>query len=184
MRSELTNLLPSWRQHAFRRGYFIRLGIVIAWFVIMLMLVASVLLLPTYVFLTASENVQRDRLSNIRSTASSADDKVLSEQLSALSNNAMTLSALADERSVSAMLRTLLAVPHPGITLSNFAYSSSSNKNQNMCTISGTATTRDALRSYQLALQSAPFVRSADLPVSTYAKDTAITFTITVTLAP
>jgi hypothetical protein len=50
--------------------------------------------------------------------------------------------------------------------------------------VSGIAVTRGALRAYQLALQSAPFAVAANLPVSAYAKDTDIAFTITVTLTP
>jgi hypothetical protein len=39
------------------------------------------------------------------------------------------------------------------------------------------------LRSYQLALQGASFARAVDLPVSAYAKDADIAFTVTITLA-
>jgi len=48
----------------------------------------------------------------------------------------------------------------------------------------GIAATRDALRNYQIALQNAAFARAADLPVSAYAKDSNISFNITITLKP
>jgi len=50
--------------------------------------------------------------------------------------------------------------------------------------VSGTAANREALRTYQLALQGAPFTLTAALPVSAYAKDSDIAFTITITLSP
>ncbi len=48
-------------------------------------------------------------------------------------------------------------------------------------TVSGMAATRDALRQYATALGGLPYVSKADLPISAYAKDSDITFTITLT---
>lgn len=186
MHNELTNLLSLERRSALRRDYFIRLSIVAVFLVIALILAAAALLLPTFVFLTANESAVKTRLASIESTLSSSDDIALSAQLAALSNSAASLSALANTRPVSMVVRTILAVSRPGVTLSNFVYSAATNANNNQSTlaISGIAATRDALRSYQLALQGSSFVHSADLPVSAYAQDANIAFTITVTLAP
>ncbi len=183
MHNELTNLLPFERQQAFRRDYVVRLGVVSLVLVIALICVAALLLVPTYVFLTESTRAKETQLANVMSTLSSSDDAALSAQLTALSSRAATLTKLADAPSASATIRAMLAISRPGVTLSGFSYSSATTRPGTLA-ISGVAATRDALRMYQLALQSAPFARSADLPVSAYAKDTDITFTITVTLAP
>ena len=98
--------------------------------------------------------------------------------------DAAALNALADIPSASGIFRTVLAVSRPGITLSGFAYTPAGDKAPRVLILSGAAATRDALRSYQLALQGASFALSATLPVSAYAKDTDIAFAITVTLAP
>jgi len=184
MRNELTNLLPNERLRAIRLDYFIRLGVIAALIVTMLTSAAAILLLPTYIFLTASASSEKTRLANIESSLSSSNDVALSAQLTALSNSAKILSVLGSVRTVSEITRDVLVIPRPGITLSGLAYSPATSKSQNIFTISGISATRDALRSYQLALQSAPFVSSANLPVSVYAKDTNIAFTITITLAP
>jgi len=184
MHNELTNLLPQKRLRALRRDYFLRLGVVAALFLIALVFASAVLLIPTYVFLTASQRTKEARLANIESMPSSAEEAAFSAQLAALSNNAATLTALADAPSAIATIRAALAVSHPGISLSGLVYSPDTEKGSRTLLISGLGTTRDALRNYQLAIQSAPFARSANLPVSTYAKDTNIDFTITVTLAP
>lgn len=184
MHNELTNLLPSDRQHALRRDYFIRLSTIAALLVTALTIATAILLIPTYVFLTASYSASKTRLANIGSTISSSEDVALSAQLATLSNNTKILSALADEYSISTIMRAVIAIPRPGVVLSSFAYSPVVGKKQRTLEISGEAATRDALRAYQLALQKAPFASSADLPVSAYAKDSDITFTITVTLLP
>jgi Tfp pilus assembly protein PilN len=183
MQNELTNLLPENRQRALRRGYFLRLGVVVIIFLILLTCAAAVLLLPTYIFLTESARTKEFRLESVESAVSSQDESALSTQLSTISDDYKILGMLAETPSVSATIRAVLAISRPGITLSGFSYSLADDKNSNILTISGIAATRDALRSYQLALQSAPFVTSADLPVSVYAKDTDIDFTITVTLS-
>jgi Tfp pilus assembly protein PilN len=184
MRNELTNLLPEERQRALRRDYFLRLGIVIIAFFIALTCAAAILLLPTYVFLAESQRAKETHLASIESVLSSSDESALSAQLAALSNDAATLESLSGAPSVSETIVTALAISRPGITLSGFSYSPGTGDNPGTLAISGTAETRDALRNYQLALQSAPFAQSANLPVSAYANDTDIAFTITVTLAP
>jgi hypothetical protein len=184
MRDDLTNLLPPERQSALSRDYFIRLGVVVVGFVVALTLASMVLLVPTYVLLTESTRAKEAHLATIESTFSSTDATALSARLAALNKNAITLSTLAQRPSASAIIRSVLAISRPGITLSGFTYTPAEVKKPGTLAISGTALTRDALRSYQLALQGAPLALSADLPVSAYAKDSDITFTITVTLAP
>jgi hypothetical protein len=138
------------------------------------------------VFLNGNENAQKIRLASIESTLSSSDDAALSAQIETLSNSAMSLTTLAKTYSASVSMRAILAISRPGVTLSHFDYSiaTAANKNKNTLAISGVSVTRDALRNYQLALQGSSLVQSADLPVSAYAKDTDIAFTITVTFAP
>lgn len=184
MRKALTNLLPEDRQRALRRDYFLRLTVVAIAFLIVLALAAAILLLPSYVFLSENFHTKESRLASIESVASSSDETALSAQLTALSDDAATLEALADAPSVSSLIRTVLAVSRPGIVLSGFAYAPRTDTNPGTLAISGTAATRDALRNYQLALQGESFARAADLPVSAYAKDSDIAFTITITLAP
>lgn len=184
MHSELTNLLPLPRQHALSRDYLLRRGTVIVALLTVLILVAAILLLPTYVFLVGSASAKETRLAHIESAFSSADEAALSARLATLSNNATTLATLALAPSASTIIRTALAVSRPGITLSGFTYTPAIAKKLGTLAVSGSSATREALRGYQLALQSAPFALSADLPVSVYAKDSDIAFTVTVTLAP
>lgn len=184
MNNELTNLLPFRRQRALSRNYFLRLGVVGAVLLGILIFASAVLLLPMYVFLADAARAKETRLASIESALSSADEKALSARLVALTSDAATLTALANAPSVSNIIRAVIAVSRPGIALSGFAYTPAANKVPGTLALSGTAATRDALRKYQLALQGAPFALSATLPVSAYAKDTDIAFTITITLAP
>lgn len=184
MDNELTNLLPSERRAALSRNYFIRLGVVVVLIVTVLIVISMVLLVPTYVYLRDSASTKEAHLASIESVLSSTDEAGLSARINALTSNAATLSMLTQVRSPSMIIRSMLAISSPGIALTGFSYTPASGKNTGMLVINGMAETRDALRSYQIALQGASFAHAADLPVSAYAKDSNIQFTITVTLAP
>lgn len=184
MLSKLTNLLPRARRKVLAREYLYRLGVVSISLFIMLVVAAGVLLLPTYVFLLGSASAKETRLASIKSALASTDEVAISARLTALSNDAAALIALSNAVSPTKIITETLAVPRPGVTLSGFVYTPAVGKNAATFALSGVAATRDALRAYQLTLQSAPFVLSADLPVSAYAQDTKINFTITLTLSP
>ena len=194
MYNELTNLLPQERRHTLLYDYVFRLGVVLILFITALTLIAAILLLPTYVLLMESARTKQAHLTDIKSTLSSVDETELSARLAALSADAATLLALTKLPSASGIVRTMLAIARPSIALSNFTYTPATSKPSKdgkssitvpgTLVISGTAATRDALRNYQLALQGAPFASSVTLPISTYAKDSNIPFTITITLVP
>ncbi len=184
MLDDRTNLLPQRRRAALRRDYALRLGVVAALLASMLALSAAALLIPAYAFLSRSEAAEQARLASLEAALPPKDEAVVSIRLAALSSNIKTLTALASARSPSTLIRSLLAIPHEDIMLSGFTYASASGKQSETFTVSGQAGTRDALRTYQLALQNVPFISSADLPVSAYAKDTNIPFDIVMTLAP
>ncbi|MDO8231867.1 MAG: hypothetical protein Q7T37_01535 [bacterium] len=184
MHNELTNLLPIERQRALGREYVIRVLVIAVVFVNLLVLAAAALLLPTYTLLTDSARTKKEHLANIESTFASTNEAVISARLAALSDKVTMLTALAQLPSASGVIRSILEVPRPGIVLSSFSYSPKSDGGIGSVQVSGIAKTRDTLRSYQLALSEASFAQSANLPVSAYAKDSDIGFSISVALAP
>jgi hypothetical protein len=162
----------------------LRLGVVAGIAVSILTIISGLLLVPTYVLLTKSATAKQANLATIESVLSSSDEKNLSAHLAALSSDAAALVALGRISPVSATIRSALAIPRSGIMISGFSYTPVVDTVPGTLVLSGTAATRDALRSYQLALKNAPFSAAADLPVSAYAKDVDIPFTITITLVP
>lgn len=183
MPKEFTNLLPETRQRALIRDYRLRLGVVAILFGIALTIVAALLLVPSYLFLLQSLHAKEAHLAGLTSTLSASDESLLSKRLVTLSKEADALVALSKEPSPSLLFRSVLAIPNPGVTLSSLVYNPATVRRPAQLVLTGTALTRNALRSYQLALQGAPFARAVDLPVSAYAKDADIAFTVTITLA-
>lgn len=184
MPNSLTNLLPPERRRQLSRDYLFRLGVVAAVLVMLLILAATALLIPSYFFLDSSQRAKEARLAKIQQSLAATNDAAISARLTALSNAAARLSALSDAPSASATIRTIFAVPRPGIMINGITYRAPTQKTPASVLLSGTAATRDALRTYQLALENVPFISSADLPVSAFAKDADIPFTITAMLTP
>jgi Tfp pilus assembly protein PilN len=150
--------------------------------VIVLVSIAAILLIPTYLFLAQDLHVQNARLALLESNLVSQNQATLPTYLSVLSTDTVTLTALGAAPSSTDTIRTVLAVPHPGITLSQFSYAPSVQKSMGTLQVSGIAATRDALQQYQLALEAAFPGSQVTLPVSTYAQAAKITFTVTVQL--
>ena len=184
MPSDYTNLMPHERKRALSRDYYIRLSVLGLWCVTTLAVIAGILTIPTYIYLTHSAEAKQVQLAAIEAKSSATNEANLSVRLAALTHSAEALSKLGKSSSVSSIIRSALAIPRPGVTLSALSYTPLSGKTPASIVISGTASTRDALRNYQIAIQNASFTKSADLPVSAYAKDSSIPFSISITLAP
>jgi hypothetical protein len=176
---ELTNLLPTERIRVFRREYFFRLGTIGAIVVAILIAVHGTLLVPTYLYLHDLVLIERTHLAEITENLASSGEGEIKARRTHLRESADQLLALASAPSASAVIRAILLVPHTGIVITSFAFHKPSPDGR--LTITGTASTREALRQYQLALSSLSFAKSADLPLSAYAKESDIPFTITLT---
>lgn len=177
------DLLPPERRRAWRRRYFMRLGVVASYIGVALAVTAGILLVPTLVFLERAGAQAQAQLVAIESALSSYDEVQLAGRLASLSTDATVLLGLSNTPPVLGIFRKALAAPRPGITLSEFSYAAGAQSKRGILILTGVASTRNALRAYQLALAAIPGFTSADLPVSTYAKESSIPFTITVMLA-
>jgi hypothetical protein len=188
MHPELTNLLPAEKTKAFRQEYFVRLLTIVVLVIIVLVIAQIVFLLPSYLYERELVSTRSSELQALSTNLATAQEQQAQVRLLALQSGANLLLGLGKTPTASTVLRAVLAVSRPGISLSGFAYGQTGNASSSVRTLqlSGVAATREDLRSYDAALGGLPFVSSADLPISDYAKDSQIPFTITLTgsLAP
>jgi hypothetical protein len=181
MYNELTNLLPRSKAKMLRRDYFIRLTTVGVFLLVVLVIIHGILLIPSYLYAhqeVATESTALDRVS--KSLATTQAQQVQS-QLSTLQSEATYLTRLSSTPEASVTLRAILAVPHQGISLTGFSFTPASGGTPGTMTVSGIAATREELSSYDQALGALPFVSNANLPISDYAQESKIPFTITLT---
>lgn len=179
------NLLPSLDQRGLRRRYFMRLGTVALVAGMLVLAVHTLLLVPTYLFARSQVRAEQASLDTLTAASQSSEEREVRTRQNALTATITSLNALSGAPTASASLRAVLAVARPGVALTGFSYQAPDPKTGlGTITVSGTASTRDALRSYDSALGALSFVKNADLPISAYAKETQIPFTITLTGAP
>jgi hypothetical protein len=181
MHHELTNLLPLQKKRAFKREYFLRLSVVGLLLLSAVSVFGGVLLMPSYLIFTQELRAKETRYAQLEATLQSAQERALGERLSRLSSDAKHLERLETYPSGSAAVRAVLLVPRPGISLTRISFVPGTAKTDSTMMLSGTASTRDTLRQYEGALAALPYVKSSELPISTYAKETELEFIITLT---
>ena len=181
MRSYLINLLSSERRNAFRQGYFFRLGTVIALALTLMCVLHAVMLVPAYFTLSEARANESMLLSNVNERLSSAGDKEITERLAALGKQTEHLVRLSGTPSATATMRAALLLPRSGITLTGLSFTPPAGKASGELRLTGMAVSREALRAYQTTLGTLPTVTNVDLPISAYARESDIQFTITLT---
>jgi Tfp pilus assembly protein PilN len=183
MSHNLTNLLPPERARELNREYLLRLVTVGALIVAMLVVVSGLLLVPSY---RSLQDIAAEKQATL--TALGGPAKVQTQNQAETTQFMSTVSylgGLGQSATASEAVRAVLLIPRTGVILSSITFSaptaSGAVKTPAKMTLSGTATTREALRAYDLALSEAAFVSNVDLPISAYAKESNIVFTMTLT---
>lgn len=181
MSLDVINLLPPERKRAFRRGYFLRLATLSVILLAALVVVHGVLLLPSSIYLSVVRDAKERELAAVKESVA-ADTSVTSIRLAKLKADAKYLTRLADTPTASAAVQAVLLIPRQGVRITSITFAPAvGNAANGVMTISGISATREALRSYNLALSAAPYVSKAELPISSYAAESNIPFTITLT---
>lgn len=179
MPSALTNLLPASGQRAMRRRYFRRLTAVVLLLATILVAALALLLVPTYLYVRDQAALGRERAEALGGVGESVETQEIAARSEALALVVSDLAGLGTLPTASGAIRGVLEVPHPGVALTGFTFSAAAGETPARLDVSGTADSRDGLRRYVTALGALPFVDSADLPISAYARESDIPFTVT-----
>lgn len=179
MKHELTNLLPEGRTRSLRQLYFLRLATVAVLVLSGVAIVHGVLLLPSYLFVRAQVDERQMRLDTLSASLSGAEEQEVSARVAAIATDSAYLAKRAAAPKASSAIAALLAVPHDGIRLRGFSFAPAEGRARML--VSGVASSRESLRGYEQALAGEPYIEQVDLPISAYAKERDIDFTITLT---
>lgn len=181
MKHELTNLLPRERTKAFRQIYFVRLLTVAVCIGVLLVLVHGLLLIPTYLVLSAEASEAKSALQTL--TNAQRDDGPKDEagkKLEALNSDATRLEVVGSYVSATETIASVLKTPRAGIAISRFSYAPPSVSGEGKLTLTGKAQTRPALDAFVKELKKNSRFSVIDLPISAYAKETNLDFTISI----
>ncbi len=181
MENKYINLLPVSRRRYIRRDYFTRVISIAVLFTSLLTIVFGILQIPTYTYLKREVARQNQTLDNLKIQLATQHIKKIKTRLHNLNINTVFLTKLSSIPVASASVLTVLSVNHKGIKIlrMTYTYTMPKTKSGEKITMFGTASTRSALQQYKRALQAQSFISRVDLPVDSYAKDTDISFTMT-----
>lgn len=179
MEPELTNLLPKDRCRALRQLYFMRLAVVSLIVLSGVAIVHGVLLLPSYLYLRNQVEGREASLARLTTALAGTEEQGISMRVASLAADSAHLARLSTVPKASAAVSAILTLPRSGIRLTGFSFAPET-EGATM-TVSGVASTREALRRFEQLLAAEPYVKTADLPISAYAKESDIAFTITLT---
>ena len=176
------NVLPEERTRALRRKYFVRLGVVALVCIAVLVAAHGVMLFPSYIALQQAAAEKEIQVAALSERLGSSQDEITT-RAAALKENAVYLARLAKTPSASGDIRAILAQNRPDVRITDISFAAPTGTSGKAAVgkivVSGVAATREALRAYNVALSGLPFITKADLPVSAYARDTDISFSIT-----
>ncbi|HVW82785.1 MAG TPA: hypothetical protein VHC68_02465 [Candidatus Paceibacterota bacterium] len=175
------NLLPEDRARGLVRDYWLRLAALAAFVAALLVAVNALLLAPSYGIVRGGIAAKKTQLAALTAAGASSGASAFAAGLADFTARASALEALADSAPDVPLLAQVLAVAHPNVSLTGFVFASAKKGAPASVSITGTAATRDALRAYDLALAGAPFAASVELPVSSYAAESDLPFTLTLT---
>ena len=185
MSHDVINFLPEEKIRAFRRMYQARIASTAAVAVALLVVAHAALLTPTYLYIENEYSSRNAQLAALAGGYAQEGQETLSTRVEALTKNTQRLGLFLEKPRASTFVEALLAVPQTGVSLQALSIDVPTG-NQITIRVSGTASSREELRTYHLALSALPFVSSADLPLSVYAKESDIPFSIDLsgTLSP
>ena len=179
--TELTNLLPPTRKKRIRSIYLIRLTTVCIAMITFIVLSSAALLVPSYIYLHQQNSLRETELEKLNTTLTLSGGKDVANRFASISQDTAYLARLATTSSATSVVTALTAVPHPGISISGMSYTPASKGVPGKMIVNGSATTRSALHAYIDTLNNQTFITNADLPISAYAKEKDIQFSVTVT---
>ncbi|MEK7170654.1 MAG: hypothetical protein AAB767_05185 [Patescibacteria group bacterium] len=178
----MSNLLPQTEKETIRREYRIRLAIVALWLLFAAVSIASALLIPSYFLSSQKEKAASERFetlsANVRKENAAAIDSILSGAQSRLS----LLSRIPPKVFFHEALTQVVSVKGSKISVEEISFTEGEDGTWKFI-IRGRAGNRSALLSYAKALERAGIFKKADVPISDFAKDTDIAFSLLATSA-
>lgn len=175
------NLLPEMRKGALTRMYRLRLAVVGVLMLSGVLLVHAVGMFPSFLYIEQLQRVYEADLSGIGEKLAGLEEKAIRLRVTTLESRAQELQKTAQEGTASNVLRAVTVLPHPGIHIDQLSFTRGKEGQTPSMTVAGIAVSRESLHAYSSTLSLLPYVEKADLPISTFAKEADIPFSITLT---
>lgn len=172
------NLLSPEEKKLVRREYYVRLASVFLVFVLCTLFIALFFLYPSYVISKQREVLAARNEEIFIQSVEVRDEEALSKIIASTKQKMDALEA-SEEKNVSALVKAVLEKKRPGIRVTDFTIKTE--EGTRTITLGGVASSRIALRSFVKDLEAVSFFKDVRIPVSDYADETNIDFSIFIT---
>lgn len=175
------NLLPENLKSRIKSEYNLRRIIVICYFVIFIGATFLVFLFPSWIIsLYKEKEISLQAEKNNQSTLE-ADVQVVSTNIKKINLELRTVNTSLDYKKVIPLIDTILSQRTNTIKINELTYTGEDVSNTTMF-IEGISATRGALSTFVKKLEDTKLFKSVNLPISNFAKERDINFSITLTL--
>lgn len=174
----MANLIPPDAKKAVIVEYWLRVVTVWLFLVGFGLIVVLLLKLPTYVGLRTAIGAYMG--ASARAESSAEISRESQETIREANRLIAVLKDKDQDTKLSQLINILDNIAGTGVELKSFSFQKA-NGNVTAISVSGVATTRQALVGFSNDVEEHPFFEDVDLPISNLAKDKNISFTTTIT---
>ncbi|HZS43189.1 MAG TPA: hypothetical protein VFA52_03160 [Candidatus Paceibacterota bacterium] len=174
------HLLPEEEKKLLKREYFYRLLFVILCFIFAIEVIASAFLLPSYLLSYRKVADLNDQSAGIKTDIATKTDPNLAKFLTSLKGNLSALKIDNKTGNSSFYIKEITDKKTSGITVNQFFVNYGAEGSTIL--IKGNANKRDDLTQFYHSLQTIKDFTKVELPISAFAADRDIDFTMTLTL--
>lgn len=177
----MINLLsPQYKIEA-TREYYMRLGIVSVIFVIFLVVIAGVLLVPSYASVLVDERVKKEELVHLTGTRDPELEKI-SKSIQLINKNLSSFSEPYTQASFSlGVLDPVLKTNRQGISIFEISYAANDPALRTL-SLRGGASSRENLLTFISELEKTNLFEKIDVPISNLLRDDNVTFDLVLKL--
>jgi uncharacterized protein (UPF0333 family) len=173
------NLLPLIEKKFISAEYTRRKMTVVLAFLLFLIVIAAVFLVPSFIISQFRLSEVSQTVSALQANNSIQNQAALKDKIHMANKKVATLSMGTSSAPVTSVLEGIASEKTADIKITSFSLT---REGAASLTLKGTAATRESLLSFANKLKADTAYKKVDLPISNFAKDENIGFTVTLTL--
>lgn len=171
------NLLPKTEKETIRREYRVRLAVVCLWLSFAVFIAASILLFPSFLLSSDKEKTAQEHFETLSKSVGRSNAAELDATLRDAKSRLALLSRASPKMFLHELLTLIVSIKTDRISLTRFAFVSPAEGKREV-DIVGVGKDRAALTAFIKALERTGLFEKVEVPISNFAKDTDIDFSV------
>jgi len=174
------NLLTQEEKKHVRKLYKVRRLQSSVWFLVVLILVSVIMLTPIYLLGENIELTVLEKKNQLLAENSQIDPDKAEEAIQNVNKKAISLQSVSEYTKAYKLLSDITENKLPGISITGMSFVSG--EEQELVSLVGKAPSREILLSFRRDLEQKDYSETVDLPISNFAQNVDIDFSIKITL--